>query len=373
MRDIIKSHKNDEEEARGGTPRASADSHEESGGHAQKRGRRLLLRTLILFLVSVGATLGFLTIKAGTTFSIVSTELKEFLGIEATRLPIGNPREEDRVDILLLGLRGEGDPHGGLLTDTMMVISVETEKEEVALISVPRDTYVEVPVVNQHTKINAAYALGEQIEGRGGGLVLAKLAVQEVLGINIDHVIAVDFEAFQDTIDLMNGITVDVARPLRETQQWGGVDFYVPAGMQYMDGETALYYVRARFTTSDFDRARRQQEVVVAVRNKALSLGFLSNPAKISGLLDILGRHVRTDISADDFRSLWNDVRPIADMEPKRMVLDTTELLYSTHVNGAYVLLPAGDSFETIQARARNIFEHETEETAEDNIAGDDS
>lgn len=324
---------------------------------ASRFGRRFILRAALLFLVSVGITLGVLTVKAGATFSIVSTELKEFLGIETTRLPIGNPREEDRVDILLLGLRGEGDPNGGLLTDTMMVLSIETKKEEVALISVPRDTYVKVPVVQQFTKINAAYAFGEEIEGPGGGLVLAKLAVQEVLGINIDHVIAVDFAAFEDTIDLMNGITVNVARPLRETQQWGGLDFYVPAGKQFMDGETALYYVRSRFTTSDFDRARRQQEVVVAVRDQALTLGFLANPAKISGLLDILGRHVRTDISAEDFRSLWLEVRPLVDNEPRRLILDTTELLYATSIDGAYVLLPEGGSFDMIQARARNIFE----------------
>ena len=356
MRDIVATPTEDQQAEPSPRGRTEQPDQKSKRGHF---GRRLVLRAILLFLVSAGITLGFLAAKAGTTFSIVSTELREFLGIETSRLPIGDPREQDRVDILLLGLRGEGDPNGGLLTDTMMVISVETEKEEVALISVPRDTYVEVPVVDQHTKINAAYALGEQVEGRGGGLVLSRLAVQEVLGINIDHVIAVDFQAFQDVIDLMDGITVNVARPLRETQQWGGLDFYVPAGSQEMDGETALYYVRARFSTSDFDRARRQQEVVLAVRDKALSLGFLSNPAKISGMLDILGRHVRTDISADDFRSLWSEVRPIAGNEPKRLVLDTTELLYASNINGAYVLLPTGDSFDTIQARARNIFEQE--------------
>jgi LCP family protein required for cell wall assembly len=324
------------------------------------------VKVLLLFVFSAGLTFGALAIKAGTTFNVVSAELKEFLGIEVSRLPQGNPREEDRVDILLLGLRGENDPHGGLLTDTMMIVSIETDKNEIALISIPRDTYVEIPVVEQHAKINSAYALGEEAQESGGGLVLAKLAVQEVLGINIDHVIAVDFAAFEDTIDLLGGIDVDVARPLRETQQWGGLDFYVPAGRQHMDGETALYYVRARFTTSDFDRARRQQEVIVAMRDKALTLNFLGNPAKIVGMLDILGRHVRTDINGDDLRNLIGDVRSVMDKEPKRLVLDTTELLYSTSVGGAYVLLPQGNSFEPVRARARNIFEAEAPETNEE-------
>lgn len=328
---------------------------------ASRDGRRIhatrfLWRALLLFVLSVGLTLGALALKAGTTFTIVSAELKEFLGIETTSLPLGNPREENRIDILILGIRGEGDPNGGLLSDTMMVLSIETEKKEVALISVPRDIYVHVPVVEEWTKINAAYALGESLEGAGGGLVLAKLAVQEVLGINIDHVISIDFRAFLDTIDLLGGINVDVAKPLRETQQWGGLDFYVPAGTQYMDGETALFYVRARFSTSDFDRARRQQEVVVATRDKALSMGFLGNPAKIAGMLNILGRHVRTDISGEDFRNLWKHIRPLAEAEPKRLILDTTELLYATSIDGAYVLLPEGETFEIIRTRARNIF-----------------
>jgi len=324
---------------------------------SSKRRMPFAAKVLLLFVLSAGLTFGALAIKAGTTFNVVSAELKEFLGIEVNRLPQGNPREADRADILLLGLRGENDPHGGLLTDTMMVISIETKREEVALISVPRDTYVEIPVVEQRAKINAAYAMGEEAQESGGGLVLAKLAVQEVLGINIDHVIAVDFAAFEDTIDLLGGIDVDVAKSLRETQQWGGLDFYVPAGRQHMDGETALYYVRARFTTSDFDRARRQQEVILAVRDKALSLNFLGNPTKIVGMLDILGRHVRTDINGDDLRSLIGDVRKVTNKEPKQLVLDTTELLYSTSVNGSYVLLPKGNTFETIRARARNIFE----------------
>lgn len=318
---------------------------------------RLVLRAAILFLVTIGLTLGFLAVKAGTTFSVVSEELKEFLGIATTRLPVGNPREENRVDILLLGLRGEGDPNGGLLTDTMIVVSIETEKEEVAFISVPRDIYVEVPVVEEYTKINAAYAFGEELEGAGGGLVLSRLAVQEVLGINIDHVIAADFQAFQDTVDLMNGIYVDVAQALYESQQWQGYEFSVPAGRQYMDGETALFYVRARFSTSDFDRSRRQQEVLVAMREKALSLGFLVNPTKLAGLLDILGRHVRTDMNAKDVRDLLKITRDVSDVDPKRLVLDTTKFLYATNVQGAYVLLPEGDTFETIRTQARNIFE----------------
>jgi len=230
-------------------------------------GPRWWLRIVTLFLFIGVAVFGFLTVKAGTTFSVVSERVTSFLGVEPSRLPLSDPREKDRIDFLLLGLRGEGDPHGGLLTDTMMVVSIHTTRDEVALISLPRDTYLTIPIVQQRAKINEAFAIGEQQQPQGGGLFLAKLAAQEVLGINIDYVAAVDFTAFKEAIDLLGGIEVDVAKPLRETQQWGGIDFSVPAGRQHMDGDTALFYVRSRFTTSDFDRARRQQEVVLAVRS----------------------------------------------------------------------------------------------------------
>ncbi|OHA53392.1 MAG: hypothetical protein A2991_00090 [Candidatus Terrybacteria bacterium RIFCSPLOWO2_01_FULL_58_14] len=320
-------------------------------------GPRWWLRIVTLFLFIGVAVFGFLTVKAGTTFSVVSERVTSFLGVEPSRLPLSDPREKDRIDFLLLGLRGEGDPHGGLLTDTMMVVSIHTTRDEVALISLPRDTYLTIPIVQQRAKINEAFAIGEQQQPQGGGLFLAKLAAQEVLGINIDYVAAVDFTAFKEAIDLLGGIEVDVAKPLRETQQWGGIDFSVPAGRQHMDGDTALFYVRSRFTTSDFDRARRQQEVVLAVRNKALSLGFLGNPAKIAGIFDILGRHVRTDVATEDIPQLYTIASQVGGAAPRQLVIDTgSGLLRSTTLNGSYVLLPADGTFETIRERARNIF-----------------
>lgn len=334
----------------------------------------------ILILASV-ISFGVLVVKAGTTFNVISEHVSSFLGIDPTSLPLGDPREKDRLDILVLGYRGEGDPHGGLLTDTMLVVSVETKKNDVAFISIPRDTYLNIPIVNQRGKINEAFALGEQRQRGGGGLFLAKLAAQEVLGVNIDHAIAIDFTAFKDIVDLLGGVDVNVAKPLHETQQWGGIDFSVPAGRQHMDGDTALLYARSRFTTSDFDRARRQQEVILAVRDKALSLGFLGNPKKIVDLLDILGRHIRTDISGDDFFSLFAASNDLVTQQPRRLVLDTsnTGLLYSTIINGAYVLLPAKGSFDAIHQRAQNIFNEDaslspapsqpTQEPSEQNTA----
>jgi LCP family protein required for cell wall assembly len=335
----------------------SLDESEPSVVIEREKKGRWWLRLFVFFLVAVFLTIGLLSVKASTTFRVISERVTSFLGIDPSRLPEANPREENRLDILLLGFRGEDDPHGGLLTDTMIILSIDTERHETALISVPRDLYLTIPILNKRAKINEAFALGEERQQHGGGLFLAKRAVQEVLGINIDYVLAVDFRAFQDVIDLLGGVDVHVAKPLRETQQWGGIDFYVPAGVQHMDGEKALFYVRSRFTTSDFDRARRQQEVLLAIRDKALSLGFLGNPTKIADVFDILGRHIRTDITAADLPELFSVAREVWNTTPRRLVFDTASgLLYSTTINGEYVLLPTGGTFAPIRERAQNIF-----------------
>lgn len=321
--------------------------------------KRVWFRILAFLLIVLLLGAGFLLVKAGTTFSVVSERVTSFLGFKASSLPLSNPREQNRIDILLLGFRGEGDPHGGLLTDTQMVISIDTKRNELALISIPRDTYLKLPLVNQHTKINEAFSIGESKQKNGGGLFLSKVAVQDVLGVNIDYAVAIDFRAFKDTIDVLGGVDVRVAQPLRETKQWGGIDFSVPAGMQHMDGDTALLYARSRFSSSDFDRSRRQQELIVAVRDKALSLGFLANPTKVADLLDVLGRHIRTDIEARDVPEIFALFGKIANKEPRRLVLDTRSglLRSSTASNGAYILTPSEGSFAYIHELAQNIFD----------------
>ncbi len=326
---------------------------------------RSLKRIMLIFIVSFIAVfilvIGVFVFKAGTTFSLVSQRVDSFLGITAQKLPIANPQEKDRLDILILGIRGEGDPYGGRLTDTMIGASINTDTYQTALISVPRDTYVTLPVVDIPTKLNEAYEIGEQKQPNGGGIVLAKLAIGKVIGVNIDHAVVVDFTAFKELIDLLGGIDVQVAKSLRENLQWGGQDFIVEPGSHHMDGDTALLYARSRFTTSDFDRARRQQEIIFAIREKAVSLGFLSNPKKLIGVLDIVGRNVKTDIMSKDISRLFGIGQKIKPQETKTLVIDTASGLFVSSHNdiGAYILIPAKGfaDFSDIHSRVQNIFE----------------
>ncbi|MDD5589875.1 MAG: LCP family protein, partial [Candidatus Portnoybacteria bacterium] len=241
------------------------------------------------------AAIGSLFYKTGFIFSQMQS------GNEGAVLPISEDwpqpeKDPDRTNILLLGLRGAGDENGGLLTDTIILLSVKKSTNEVAMISIPRDLYVVMPQApgqknSLKEKINFAYALGEERKS-GGGLVYSKAVVSRITNLYIDYAVSVDFMAFKETVDILGGIDVNLENPFVETTQFAKeMVLELPAGKNHLDGETALFFVRSRYSTSDFDRARRQQQVLLAIKNKALSSGILLNPVKIFELLNTMGRH----------------------------------------------------------------------------------
>jgi len=155
----------------------------------------------------------------------------------------------------------------------------------------------------------------------------------------------------------VGGVDIYLDKPFVEITQWQGVGgFRLPAGWNHLNGDQALFYARSRFSTSDFDRARRQQDLIIALRKKVVSLGILSNPVKIYNILDAIGTHVKTDVTLDipgalalankiDYRSIH------------RLVLTPQNYLYhATAPNGAYILLPKKENFSDIEQAVVNIF-----------------
>ncbi len=351
------------------------------------RQRRWFFGAWISLLIAALVVVGFsLIYKTGFTFSQIQVE-KQPAGL----LPIseGTPGpDSDRLNILLLGLRGESDPNGGLLTDSIMILSLKKSTNQVAIISIPRDLYVAMPGEDYKEKINFAYALGYEKRGDAGALLYSKTAVSKATGLYIDHAVSVDHIAFKEVIDALGGIDIYLEKPFIENQQWvaggdigspsgffyiesenatssaGAVKkqrwvFKIPAGASHLDGDAALYYVRARYSSSDFDRVRRQQQVLLAMKEKALSLNFLTNPVKIYNVLDSLGKNIRTDASMSEIRNLIALIPQISDQNIIHKVFDTTPegLLYSSKSSaGAYILLPVSDNFEKIQETCKNIF-----------------
>lgn len=311
--------------------------------------------------LGVGATItlvlfaGFFLFKVNKTFSLINANIfSRVLTVDTAN----DYHEANRINILIMGLRGDGDVlNGEYLTDTMLVLSIKTNTNKMALFSIPRDLYVRIPNLGKMAKINFAYAYGKQV--LGDGLDPAVQVVERVAGIDINYAVAVDFSAFTGLIDMVGGVDVYVPADFTEAAQWG-FPFHVPAGINHMNGTTALYYSRSRFSSSDFDRARRQQDVMMALGKKVMGLGVLSNPIRLSQMLDALSQGVDTNI---DFISLLNLItyaKAMSETPPARTVFDDSPggLLIAGFVDGAYVLYPTAgtENYGEIQNKFRNVF-----------------
>ena len=320
------------------------------------RNWSLAKRIVFFALVFVVLLASFMLFKVEKTFSLINQK------VFGKTFHFENDdvyEEENRINILMLGLRGDGDmEHGANLTDTMMVVSIKTDEGRASLFSIPRDLYVRIPGLNKMEKINYAYAYGMQTTGNG--MEMSALTVQRVAGIPIDHVVVINFDAFLKLIDTIGGVDVYVPADFTESSQWG-YTFHVPQGINHMDGETALYYSRSRYSSNDFDRARRQQDVLMALGTKAMSMGILANPIKFNAMLNTLSEGITTDI---DFITMLNLSRYIKlikkDAAVDRFVFDVSEkgLLVSGNANGAYILSPVEgmENFSAVKKKFRDAF-----------------
>lgn len=335
-----------------------------AGDPAPHRKRRWWLWVLV---AAAALVISSLFAKTGYTINHISIAGEVD---EAALLPPTDfvPKQDpDRLNILLLGLRGRGDPDGGLLTDSILFITINQRKNAAAFISIPRDLFVAIPNQRERERINAAYARGEERRPRGGGLAYAKRVVSEVTGYTIDHTVSVDFTAFKEIVDAVGGVDITLRERFVEPTQWSGYPgfqanqgaFVLEAGPNHLDGATALFFVRSRFSTSDFDRARRQQQVLAAIRDKILSLGTLANPVAINRILESVANHVLTDATTNEIQELLRIAANAGSLRTKHLVLDTAPLglLEETTVDGAFVLIPKGAAYDGIRSAVEHIFD----------------
>ncbi len=261
-------------------------------------------------------------------------------------------REGDgRINVLLIG----ADQAAGL-TDSLEVYSIDPVNSRVVTVSLPRDFYVNQPGGGK-AKINAVYNAANSIcqankkncdPKSDAGADALKTTVAGIMGIPIHFYARVDFQGFEQFINAINGIQVYVDKPLNDpffpdAAEKGYAPVYFPAGLQTFNGKKALEYARSRETTSDFDRSRRQQQIISVAKDKVLSLNVLTNPKKISDLFSILGGHLRTDISIDDSKQILAIVKKITSEGTSGKVLDTNpdSPLRSTNDPAAgYIIFP---------------------------------
>jgi LCP family protein required for cell wall assembly len=328
---------------------------------------KIILSVIGLAIFGIVSWVGIGAFAAISKISTSQTSSAPFLGIlnqgevNASEL---KGEGDGRINILLLGLGGVNHP-GGTLSDTIMVASIDPQNKKIAFLSIPRDLYVPIEGYGS-TKINYAHAYGEMYpQETGGGPAVAKETVSKILDLPIHYYVRADFDGFTQLVDELGGLTVDVQNAISDPYYPADnmVDydpFYLNAGTQILDGETALKFARSRETTSDFDRASRQQQLLVAIKQKALSLNILTNPKKLVDILQIMGDHVSTDLQTWEIEKLVTLLKDVDTSNIVMKVLDNSSegSLVSEDIDGGYYLVPKAGvgNFTQIQRIAHEIF-----------------
>ncbi|MEK7623054.1 MAG: LCP family protein [Patescibacteria group bacterium] len=271
---------------------------------------------------------------------------------------------EDRVNILLLGIGGAGHD-GPYLSDTILLASIKPSTKQLALTSIPRDLMVEIPGHGQN-KINAANAFGEEDRRSWGGALAAEVAA-ETLNIDIPYYIRIDFQAFKEIIDTVGGISVYVdasfTDPMYPTSNFGYRTVSFARGEREMDGKTALEYARSRHGSggegSDFARSRRQQKVLLSLKQKILESGTIMGPIQLKAIMDSLDAHMTTNMSFPELLALLKIGRELDTAQIQTLTLDASESGYLQNGvtdDGAFVLVPKSGNFTAIRDAIEAIF-----------------
>ncbi len=282
--------------------------------------------------------------------------------------------ENDRINILLLGMGGKNH-EGGLLTDTIILASLKPSTKQVSLISIPRDL---TAPSSGWRKINTINAYAEQKTPGSGGSATTE-AVTELLQEPITYFIRVDFAGFERIIDEIGGVEINVENSFDDyTYPIAGreedPDYYsrfehlhFDSGLQKMNGSTALKYARSRHAFgiegSDFARAKRQQLLLEAVKEKLLSRQTLLNPSVLTKLVEEFNQDVSTNLNVWEIIRLWNITKDTQKNQIINKVLSDAPdglLAPSTGEDGAYILIPRSGNFSEIRNMVQTIFDSAT-------------
>lgn len=242
------------------------------------------------------------------------------------------PAQPDEiVTVLILGKHDS-------LTDTIIVAAINPENETISLVSIPRDLYV------NGRKINSIYS--------SYGIEKTKHDLGLITGLSFDKYVIFNMEAFKQTIDILDGINLYVHEKIHDpyfpNEENGYNEYVIEEGSHHMTGEQALMYARSRKTTSDFDRSKRQQQIVQALRVKIKLLNILEDIDKAVDLYGVVKRYVQTDIDVFEALHYLQNYQNYA-IESGN-VISTENMLYASRtMNGQYILLPKSGDYTDIQ------------------------
>lgn len=331
---------------------------------------------LVLFLIVAGAFFAW-QIKVSSQNSSGSWLSKLNIISTINNVVVGSDKklkgeELDRINILLLGVGGKNHD-GGTLTDTIMLVSLQPSTKKVAMVSIPRD--LAVPIENMGwRKINSVNAFAEKENPGSGGLAISQ-TVSDIMDIPIDYYVRVDFQGFINIIDQLGGVEVNVENTLDDYSYpvLGNEDAYpyesryehlhVDTGLQKMDGSLALKFARSRHGIrgegSDFARAKRQQKIIEAAKEKLLSMNVLFKPTMVGNIINELQEHISTNLKIWEIVKLWDYFKDTKSDNIINKVLDDSPnglLASSISSEGAYILSPRSGDFNEVQYLVKNAF-----------------
>lgn len=336
----------------------------------RNKGKKIFWCAFLIFFISACTAASAFLYKTNQALEKISDN-NEKHSVFKTLSNIANPQsykslngfDEGRINILLLG-RANSHKSGKDLTDTIMMASINTEDYTVGLFSLPRDFLISNG--SFYRKINTLYQTGLRQE-KGADYIIE--SVEEITDQKIHYYVVMDFEGFVEIINILDGINVDVPRHIRDERYPGPgysyETFEVYPGLQKFDGDTALKYARTRHDVEgDFGRAKRQQQIMQAARNKAFSLGTIIHPHKITEIFTVLSDHLHTNITPNEIEPFISLVKKLDTQNITNVVVDAwkpgslliSARYYSKH-GGISGLVPRIGSHKEIHERAANIFD----------------
>lgn len=287
--------------------------------------------------------------------------------------PVALKNQNGRVNILVAANSADDPGHNGAnLTDSIMVLSLDTNKNTALILSIPRDLYVNIPGYG-HSKINAAFP--------DGGMNKLQQVVQTNLGLTIDYQVLVNYGAFRDLVNAVGNIKVNIKSDDPRGIYDPDLDYTTahccalakyPNGTATLNGKQALNLARARgdaygsygYAQSDFTRTMYQREMLIAIKDKASQSSVIANPFKVTGLLDAVGNNIKTNLQVDEIETLYTYMKKIDDNKIDSYNINTlkgqnsTMLQNYTTPDGQSALIPAAglDSFTDIQQQIKKLF-----------------
>lgn len=276
-----------------------------------KRGVKITIITFFIILIAIASYAGYLYVKAnsmlGDSYEDVGREKSEL------RDQIVDPTK-DNFSILVVGAdtseaRSQlGNPR----SDTLIYATINKKNNSVKLLSIPRDTLVYVPYLDKETKINHAYA-------SRGGIKATIETVENLLEVPVDYYVSINFEAFIEIVDALGGITVDVPYEIYEQNSKDEANaIHLRKGIQELNGEEALALARTRKYDSDIERGKRQQQIIKAIADKAMSLEAV---LKYGDIIDVIGDNMKTNLKTNEILGLISNT-----LSKKRLDIDSLTL-----------------------------------------------